>query len=74
MKLVVNGMGERQLRKEFYALLEGLDADSKKKAYWRAKQTALDAHQIEVAPPEGGLSRASCPGTNVPLSRPGAVR
>jgi len=49
MKLVVNGMDERQLRKEFYALLEGLDADSKKKAYWRAKQGAVDARQIEVA-------------------------
>lgn len=49
MKLVVNGMDERQLRKEFYALLEGLDADSKKKAYWRAKQGAIDARQIDVA-------------------------
>lgn len=48
MGLVVNGMEERQLRKEFYALLEGLDAEAKKKAYWRAKQEAIDARRIEI--------------------------
>lgn len=49
MALVVNGMDEKALRKEFYALLEGLDAEAKKKAYWRAKQGAIDARQIEIA-------------------------
>lgn len=48
MALVVNGMDEKALRKEFYALLEGLDAEAKKKAYWRAKQGAIDARQIEI--------------------------
>ncbi len=49
MALVVNGMDEKALRKEFYALLEGLDAEAKKKAYYRAKAAAVDARQIEVA-------------------------
>lgn len=49
LALVVSGMEERHLRKGFYALLEGLDAEAKKKAYWRAKQAAIEARQIEVA-------------------------
>lgn len=49
MGLVVNGMEERNLRKAFYELLEGLDAEAKKKAYYRAKQSAIDAKQIDVA-------------------------
>lgn len=49
MRLVVNGMEERQLRKEFYALLEGLETEAKKKAYYRAKQEAIDARRIEIA-------------------------
>ena len=49
LAMVVNGMEEKQLRKEFYALLEGLDADAKKKAYYRARMEAVNARQIEVA-------------------------
>jgi hypothetical protein len=49
LALVSNGMEERTLRKAFYELLEGLDAEAKKKAYYRAKQAAIDARQIEVA-------------------------
>jgi hypothetical protein len=49
LALVTNGMDERGLRKAFYELLEGLDSEAKKKAYFRAKQAAVDARQIEVA-------------------------
>ena len=49
MGLVQNGMEERNLRKAFYELLEGLDAEAKKKAYYRAKQAAVDAGYMEVA-------------------------
>jgi KaiC/GvpD/RAD55 family RecA-like ATPase len=49
MGLVQNGMEERNLRKAFYELLEGLDAEAKKKAYYRAKQAAVDAKYMEVA-------------------------
>ena len=48
LQLVHNGMEERNLRKAFYELLEGLDAEAKKKAFFRAKQAAVDAKQIEV--------------------------
>ena len=47
-----NGQDERALRKAFYALLEGVDAEAKKKAYFRAKQAALDAKRLEIV---GGL-------------------
>ena len=48
MGLVSDGMDERGLRKAFYELLEGLDSEAKKKAYFRARQAAVDARQIEV--------------------------
>jgi len=48
LQLVSNGMDERSLRKAFYELLEGLDAEAKKKAYFRARAAAVDAKQIEV--------------------------
>lgn len=49
MGLVSNGMDERNLRKAFYELLEGVEADAKRKAYYRARQAAVDAGYIEVA-------------------------
>jgi len=48
MALVSNGMDERGLRKAFYELLEGLDSEAKKKAYFRAKTAAIEAKQIEI--------------------------
>lgn len=48
MGLVQNGMEERNLRKAFYELLEGLDAEAKKKAYYRAKSAAIDAKYLDV--------------------------
>lgn len=48
MALVSNGMEERNLRKAFYELLEGLDSEAKKKAFFRAKTAAMDAKQIEI--------------------------
>ena len=48
MALVSNGMDERALRKAFYELLEGLDAEAKKKAFFRAKSAAVDCKQIEI--------------------------
>ncbi len=48
--LVSNGMEERDLRKAFYAdVVEGLDAEAKKKAYQRAKDAAIKARQIDIA-------------------------
>lgn len=52
LALVQNGIEERELRKAFYEELraQGLtDADSLKKAYFRARKVAIDGHQIEVA-------------------------
>jgi hypothetical protein len=49
LALVSNGMEERNLRKAFYELLEGLDAEAKKKAYYRARAAAVDARQIEIS-------------------------
>ncbi len=49
MGLVQNGMEERNLRKAFYELLEGLDAEAKKKAYYRAKAAAIDAKHLDIA-------------------------
>lgn len=46
--LAQNGMAERDLRKAFYELLDGLDAEAKKKAYQRARKTALDSGYFEV--------------------------
>lgn len=48
MLLVRNGMEERQLRKEFYALLDGVDVGAKTKAFYRAKKAAVDAGHIAV--------------------------
>jgi hypothetical protein len=48
MGLIFNGMNERDLRKAFYDLLEGLDAEAKKKAYFRARAAAVDSGRIEV--------------------------
>lgn len=48
MDLVSNMMRLQDLRKAFYELLEGADAEAKKKAFWRAKQWAEDAGLIEI--------------------------
>lgn len=48
MQLISNAMSLSDLRKQFYDLLEGLDSEAKKKAFFRAKQWALDAKFIEV--------------------------
>jgi AAA domain/DnaB-like helicase N terminal domain len=48
MALVCNGMDERALRKAFYELLEGLDSEAKKKAFFRAKTAAIDGGLIEI--------------------------
>jgi hypothetical protein len=39
--LVTNGMPEKDLRRAFYEQLAGLDADAKKKAYYRARDRAM---------------------------------
>lgn len=49
MALVSNGMEINALRKSFYELLEGLDAEAKKKAFFRARQWAVDQGYIDVA-------------------------
>ena len=46
--LVSNGMQERDLRKAFYAALEGVDAEAKRKSYFRSRRAAMDAGQFEI--------------------------
>ena len=49
MSLVQNGMAIKELRKAFYEdVVAGLDAEAKKKAFYRAKDAAVDAGLIEV--------------------------
>ena len=50
MELVQNGMTEKELRKAFYEnVVDGLDGDAKKKAFYRARMSAIDAGLMEVA-------------------------
>lgn len=49
MGLVQNGMPLNDLRRAFYELLEGLDAEAKKKAFFRARKRAQDAGYIDFA-------------------------
>lgn len=50
MDLVQNGMQEKELRKAFYeSVVDGLDAEAKKKAFARARAAAINAGLIEVA-------------------------
>lgn len=49
MSLVVNGQPEKELRQAFYETLPDLDADSKKKAYYRARDRAIKAGSFKVA-------------------------
>jgi len=49
MALVTNGMRVTELRKGFYELLDGVDAEAKKKAFFRARQWAVDKGYIEIA-------------------------
>lgn len=47
--LVENGMTEKALRKAFYDTLGDAPTDTKKKAFYRARDRAIELHQIEVA-------------------------
>jgi hypothetical protein len=49
MALVDNGMEERNLRRAFYETLPQLDSDSRKKAYYRARDRAVKAGNIDLA-------------------------
>jgi hypothetical protein len=49
LALVENGMEEKALRKAFYEKLQGLDADAKKKAWYRACKRAVEAGHFEIA-------------------------
>jgi hypothetical protein len=49
LNLVQSGMSMNDLRRAFYELLEGLDAEAKKKAFFRARKRAMDAGYIDVA-------------------------
>lgn len=49
MSLVQNGMPEKDLRKLFYDTLVDLDAEARRKAYGRARKTAENRGEIEVA-------------------------
>jgi hypothetical protein len=49
ISMVQNGMEEKALRKAFYEDLPGeLDSDARKKAYYRARDSAIRQLQIEV--------------------------
>jgi len=47
--LVQNGMSISDLRRAFYELLEGIDAEAKKKAFFRARKRAVDAGYLDFA-------------------------
>lgn len=49
MQLVQNGMKEKELRTVFYEHLHEVDADAKKKSFYRARTWAIDARLIEIA-------------------------
>lgn len=49
LSLVENGMAEKVLRKAFYDLLGDAPTDTKKKAFYRARDRAIELRQIEVA-------------------------
>jgi len=49
MRLVQNGMAEKELRKLFYDTLVDLDAEAKRKAYGRARKMAEQRGDVEVA-------------------------
>ncbi len=49
LSLVQNGMPEKDLRKLFYDTLVDLDAEARRKAYGRARKTAENRGEIEVA-------------------------
>lgn len=49
MLLVQNGMPEKELRKVFYDGLLDLDAEARRKAYNRARATAVARGEIEIA-------------------------
>lgn len=51
------GMSEKDLRLEFYKLVDGLDADSKKKAFYRARDAAVSAGFIDFGVEQGSLVR-----------------
>jgi hypothetical protein len=44
-----NAQPERVLRKAFYELLEGVDQEARKKAYFRARQWAIDNGYVDIA-------------------------
>jgi hypothetical protein len=47
--LIQNGMDEKSLRRAYYELLGDMDTDSKKKAYYRARDLAIKAGLIDLA-------------------------
>lgn len=49
LSLVQNGMAEKGLRRGFYEQLGDAPTDTKKKAYYRARDRAISLHLIEIA-------------------------
>lgn len=56
LDLLQNGMTEKELRNEFYKLVEG-DLEAKKKAFQRARGAAIEAKFIEIATAQGSTER-----------------
>lgn len=48
LELAQNGTEEKKLRTVFYESIDG-DGEAKRKAYFRAKKWALDAHLVEIS-------------------------
>jgi len=47
--LVQTGVSEKELRHAFYRELDGIDSDTKRKAFYRARDWAVEHHLIEIA-------------------------
>lgn len=48
LNLVQNGMSEKDLRKQFYEELDGVEADARKKAFYRSRDWLIKQGVIEV--------------------------
>jgi hypothetical protein len=56
-ELLQSGQSEKELRHSFYKTLDGMDADAKKHAYYRARDAALRAGMFEFGTVQGSAER-----------------
>jgi hypothetical protein len=57
LEMTHSGMTEKELRLAFYKELADLDTDSKKKAFYRARDAAIQAGMIDFGTEPGSMER-----------------